>query len=86
MAGPARNVDDILIAGFNLQEVKRIKQQFTDHFEMKDMDELNCYLGIKITRPDDFIKLEQACYVRDILDNYKHLLRGFDSKRANTLM
>jgi hypothetical protein len=51
-------VDDILIAGTDLQEVKRIKQQFTDHFEMKDMGELNYYLGMKITRTDDFIKLD----------------------------
>ncbi len=68
-------VDDILIAGTDLQEVKRIKQQFTDHFEMKDMGELNYYLGMNITRTDDFIKLDQAGYVREILEKYKHLLR-----------
>ena len=79
-------VDDILIAGSDLQEVKRIKQQFTNHFEMKDMGELNYYLGMKITRTDDFIKLDQAGYVREILEKYKHLLRGLDSKRANTPM
>ena len=51
-------VDDILIAGTDLNEVARIKQQFTDHFEMKDMGELNYYLGMKITRTDDYIKLD----------------------------
>jgi len=79
-------VDDILIAGTDLQEVKRIKQQFTDHFEMKDMGELNYYLGMKITRTDDFIKLDQAGYVREILEKYKHLLRGLETKTVNTPM
>ncbi len=50
------------------------------------MGELNYYLGMKITRTDDFIKLDQAGYVREILEKYKHLLRGLDSKRAKTLM
>ena len=79
-------VDDILIAGTDLQEVKRIKQQFTEHFEMKDMGELNYYLGMKITRTSDFIKLDQAGYVREILEKYKHLLRGLGEKRVNTPM
>ncbi len=64
--------------------MKRIKQQFTDHFEMKNMGDLNYSLGMKITRIDDFIKLDQAGYVREILEKYKHLLRGLDSKRTNT--
>ena len=50
------------------------------------MGELNYYLGMKITRTDDSIKLDQASYVREILEKYKHLLRGMDSKRANTPM
>ena len=79
-------VDDILIAGTDLQEVKRIKQQFTDRFEMKDMGELNYYLGMKITRTNDFIKLDQAGYLREILEKYSHLLRGMDTKRINTPM
>ncbi len=43
------------IAGTDLQEVRRIKQQFTDNFEMKDMGKLNYYLVMKITITDDFI-------------------------------
>ncbi len=79
-------VDDVLIAGSDLQEMKRIKQQFTDHFEMKDMSELNYYLEMNITRTDNFIKLDQAGYVCEILEKYIHLLRGLDSKKANTPM
>ncbi len=53
---------------------------------MKDMSELNYYPGMKITRTDDFIKLDLAGYVREILKKYKHLLCGLDSKTANTPM
>ncbi len=69
-------VDDIFIAGTDLQEVmKRIKEQFTDHYEMKErMHELNYYLGInnnEITRTDnDFNKLDQAGYVRNLCARY----------------
>ncbi len=38
-------VDDILVAGSNLEEVNRIKQQFTKRYEMKDLGELNYYLA-----------------------------------------
>ena len=38
-------VDDILVAGSDLDEVERIKRQFTEHYEMKDLGELNYYLG-----------------------------------------
>ena len=79
-------VDDILIAGTDLNEVARIKQQFTDRFEMKDMGELNYYLGMKITRSDDYIKLDQAGYLRDVLEKYGYLLRGLEEKKVNTPM
>ena len=51
---------------------------------MKDTGELNYYLGMKITQTNDFIKLDQAGYVREILEKYKHLLRGLEHKKANT--
>ena len=36
-------VDDILVAGSDLDEVERIKRQFTEHYEMKDLGELNTW-------------------------------------------
>ena len=69
-------VDDILVAGSDLDEVERIKRQFNEHYEMKDLGELNYYLGMKITRSEEYIKLDQSGYVREILEKYSHLLRG----------
>ena len=76
-------VDDILVAGSNLEEVNRIKRQFTKRYEMKDLGELN-YL--KITRTEESIKLDQSGYVRDILEKYGHLLAGKEGKVVNTPM
>ena len=42
-------VNDILVYGSNLDEVERIKK-FTEHYEMKNLGELNYYLVMKITR------------------------------------
>jgi len=79
-------VDDILVAGSNLTEIERIKKQFTDRYEMKDLGELNYYLGMKISRTTQFIKLDQSGYIREILEKYNYLLAGQESKTYNTPM
>ena len=53
---------------------------------MKDLGELNYYLGMKITRSEEYIKLDQSGYVREILEKYSHLLRGKEGKKVNTPM
>ncbi len=53
---------------------------------MKDLGELNYYLGMKITRTDEYIKLDQSGYVRDILEKYGYLLTGKEEKVINTPM
>ena len=52
-------VDDILIAGSNCIEIEKIKQEFTTRYEMKDLGELEYYLGMKVTRTEDFITVDQ---------------------------
>ena len=52
----------------NCYEVIRIKRQFTEHYEMKDLGELNYYLGMKITGSEENIKLDQSGCVREILE------------------
>jgi hypothetical protein len=43
-------VDDIVIAGSDLEEVKMVKADFKRRFEMKDLGELHHYLGMTIVR------------------------------------
>ena len=53
---------------------------------MKDVGELNYYLEMKIIRSEEYIKLDQSGYVREILEKYNHLLRGKEGKTVNTPM
>ena len=69
-----------------MKEVERIKNQFTERYEMKDLGELNFYLGMKITRTSDFIKLDQSAYIREILEKYDYLLHGYEGRTYNTPM
>jgi hypothetical protein len=70
-------VDDILIAGSDLSKIEEIKSEFTSRYEMKDLGELNYYLGMKVTRTADYIQLDQQRYTLDILLKYDHLLKEF---------
>ena len=53
---------------------------------MKDLGELQYYLGVKVTRTEDSITVDQERYTLDVLQKYAHLLRGFESKNYNTPM
>ena len=51
-------VDDIIIAGTHLENVEILKLRFTKVFDIKDPDEINHYLGMKITQSHDGIKID----------------------------
>ena len=79
-------VDDILIAGSNEEEIDKIKKEFTDRYEMKDLGELNHYLGMKITRTDAYIKVDQTQYTKDMITKYSYLLDGLEHRHFDTPM
>ncbi len=79
-------VDDILIAGSNPSKIAEIKSKFTSRYEMKDLGELNYYLGMKVTQTVDYIQLDQTSYTTDILAKYDHLLQEFKNKNYTTPM
>ena len=79
-------VDDILIAGTDPGKIAEIKSEFTQRYEMKDLGELNYYLGMKVTRTADYIQLDQHRYTLDILSKYDHLLQEFANKKYATPM
>ena len=63
-----------------------LDQTWTKLSESSDSS-LNYYLGMKITRSEEYIKLDQSGYVREILEKYSsHLLRGKEGKTVNTPM
>ena len=53
------NVDDIKVAGSNLEGIQNLKKKFTEAFYIKDLRERNHYLGVKITRSLEGIKIDQ---------------------------
>ena len=53
---------------------------------MKDLGELNYYLGMKVTRTAEYIQLDQHRYTLDILTKYDHLLKEFKNKNYTTTM
>ena len=55
-------VDDIIIAGSNLEGIQNLEKKFTKTFDIKDLGELNHYLGVKITRSFESIKIDQSTY------------------------
>jgi hypothetical protein len=69
-------VDDIVIAGSNLELVESIKQQFSKKFEMKDLGELKHYLGMQIERDGiASLKIHQADYARKVIKKYRKYLK-----------
>jgi len=73
-------LDDLLIFGSNIHAIKSVKSLFRNNFDMKDLGEADVILGIKITRSDKGISLDQSHYVEKILRKYNY----FDCKPAST--
>jgi hypothetical protein len=49
-----------------VRKFEKIKQECTMPYEMKDLGELNFYLGMKATRTAEYVKLDQHRYCRRI--------------------
>ena len=60
-------VDDIIIASSSLSTVNDIKKCLSSKFQMKDLGEISCFLGIKFLRDGDTIKMNQSRYVENML-------------------
>jgi hypothetical protein len=73
-------VDDILLAGNNSDLLKSIKHQLDEAFSIKDLGQLNYYLGIEVLRNTKGIIMTQRKYVLDLIG-----FAGFqDEKPAKT--
>ena len=59
-------VNDLFIFGSNLHFISETKNMLNNHFDMKDLGEVNFILGIKITKTNDGIFLDQSHYVEKI--------------------
>lgn len=66
-------VDDLLICGKDKKKIQSIKKLLSDRFKMKDLGEINEYLGIEV----DYnyckykMKLSQTKYIESLAKKYK---------------
>ena len=60
-------VDDIVITGDDVDEIKKLKESLGEAFEVKDLGPLRYFLGIEIVRSSKGIILSQRKYVLDLL-------------------
>lgn len=66
-------VDDIILAGNNLQEIKETKTQLMQQFKLKHLGKLKYFLGIEIAHSSKWIVLSQRKYALEILDDAGYL-------------
>ena len=64
-------VDDVLIAGQDLNRINEIKKELSRRYELKDLGQMKSFLGAKIyQRPNSDIFLSQPKYTQKIIDNF----------------
>ncbi|GJT64928.1 zinc finger, CCHC-type containing protein [Tanacetum coccineum] len=73
-------VDDILIVGTNIEGINETKKFLSSCFQMKDMNEVDTILGIKVKRHSGGYALNQCHYIDKIIDKFQHL----NIEEANT--
>lgn len=66
-------VDDVILAGNNLQEIEETKQFISKCFKLKDLGKLKYFLGIEVAQSKHGITLCQRKYALDILDDARFL-------------
>ncbi|XP_076926353.1 uncharacterized protein LOC143589490 [Bidens hawaiensis] len=60
-------VDDMIITGNDEEEVKKLKENLSTEFEMKDLGRLKYFLGIEVLRSKKGIFIRQKKYVLELL-------------------
>ena len=62
-------IDDILLIGNDLHEIKLLKSHMLKHFLIKDLSELKYFMGIEFSRSKRGIFMSQRKYALDILQD-----------------
>ncbi|GJW39590.1 retrovirus-related pol polyprotein from transposon TNT 1-94 [Tanacetum coccineum] len=65
-------VDDMLVEGYNTEEVKKLKRQLSQEFEMKDLGSAKQILGMSIIRDrtKGTLRLSQEKYIGKVLEKF----------------
>ncbi|XP_047326323.1 uncharacterized mitochondrial protein AtMg00810-like [Impatiens glandulifera] len=63
-------VDDIILTGSNYDEVSRLQDEFSLHFEMKKLGELGTFLGLQIENFEKGLFVSQINYAKKLIDKF----------------
>ena len=61
-------VDDIILTGNDVEEMKMIKLKLAKEFKIKDSSSLRCFLGIEVARSKKGIYVSQWKYILNLLN------------------
>ncbi|PNY12985.1 retrovirus-related Pol polyprotein from transposon TNT 1-94 [Trifolium pratense] len=75
-------VDDVILAGTNMQEINRIKAILDLNFKIKDLGVVKYFLGLEVAHSKEGISISQKKYCLDLLNDSSLL----GSKPASTLL
>ena len=85
---PSLYVDDILIVGNDKKLIDVTKKWLSSNFKMKDMEETNYVLGVKILRDCSkrLLGLSQEMYIKKMLKRYHmHICKPMDTSVERNL-
>ena len=65
-------VDDTLLTGLDIDVIRRLMQQLSKEFDMKDLDPTQKILGMQITRDKHrgILQLSQSEYINHVLQRF----------------
>ena len=63
-------VDDLVITGSDNNQLERISNELGKRFKMKHLGDLHEFLGIRATRIQNGITLDQTTYIEQIIDQF----------------
>ena len=75
-------VDDMIITGANEAEISMLKNELVVCFEMKNMGEAGCFLGLEVERSNQGYFISQKRYAKELLQRFGM----WESKEKATLM
>lgn len=66
-------VDDLVLAGNNLDEIKHYKRELSSKFEMKDLGDVKYFLGLKIEYDMEkgILQMSQRQYMKNVLKRFQ---------------
>ena len=63
-------VDDMIITGDNEDEIFLLRNNLAVQFEIKNLGEVGCFLGLKIEKSDEEYFISQRGYAKGLLQRF----------------